>query len=338
MIDLSIIIVNYKTEVLLKQCIESIYRETKNISFEVIVVDNNSNDNSEKIVKQIDPQIQWYDIGYNSGFARANNFGIRKSRGNYVLLLNSDTEIINNALEKSLEFYKREELTEKIGLLSCKLLFGKDDDPGYPQLAAHHYFPSISRLFKESVIINYFYDRKGIKNRVDLDYHLKINAENGYVEWIAAAFALCNAKLFKVDNLFLDEDFFMYSEDVEWNYKVQKKGYKNYYLSETEIYHYSGASSTANFHKRAQIIISDFLFVRKSYSTAYYLIYTNLFIFNTFQEILYEKYLKLRKKPSVYDQSYAQFKMKISLKWIPKVLWFRKTLKKLNYLKYDQFA
>ena len=107
--DLSIILVNYKSPQLVLDCVESIYHETKAISFEIIVVDNFSEDNSQDVVLSRFPRVQWIAMSYNAGFARANNEGIRQSSGRVVLLLNSDTVNEDNAIERCFELFKASE-------------------------------------------------------------------------------------------------------------------------------------------------------------------------------------------------------------------------------------
>ena len=100
--DLSIVIVNYNSTVLILNCLGSIFEQKSAVDFEVIIVDNNSTDGKELIIKSF-PDIRWIQMSYNSGFARANNEGIRQSLGGCILLLNNDTIIANNAIEKCYE-------------------------------------------------------------------------------------------------------------------------------------------------------------------------------------------------------------------------------------------
>ena len=104
--DLSVILVNYKSPQLVLDCIESIYRETKTISFEIIVVDNFSEDNSGELILQKFASVIWIPMSYNAGFARANNRGIQAAKGDYVLVLNTDTIIQENALDKVLTLFR----------------------------------------------------------------------------------------------------------------------------------------------------------------------------------------------------------------------------------------
>lgn len=336
--DLSIIIVNYNTEELVKQSIESIYRYTVGINFEIIVVDNNSNDNCRQTVEDIDEKIQWYNIGYNSGFSRANNFGIKKAKGEFTLLLNSDTILKSNLLYDAIEKYKIIEQKKSIGLYSCKLLFHPTNNPGYPQLGGHLDFPNFTNTLKKNIFFNYFYDRNGHKSQIELERLKSANNSSLFVSWVAAAFALIRTDKIIKHDLFLDEDFFMYSEDVEWNKRITKNGLNNYYDGEYEIYHLGGASSQANINKYTQIQISEILYIRKSHNLIYYITYCLLSFTNSFLEIVYERYLRFRRKPSVYNKTESIWKMKIYFKWSFRILFYRQFLKNEKFLKYENFG
>ena len=104
--DLSIIIINYKSANHVLACIQSIYNETEKYSFEIIVVDNNSEDDSEVKISKAFPDVKWIQSGYNAGFARANNFGIREANGEFILVLNADTTVLENALDRSIDLFK----------------------------------------------------------------------------------------------------------------------------------------------------------------------------------------------------------------------------------------
>ena len=120
MIDVSIIIVNYNTCELTKQCIDSVFEKTSGISFEVIVVDNDSKDDSIKVLSQ-DSRVNFIESGANLGFGRANNLGIKHSTGKYVFFLNSDTLLLNNAVKKFWDFATTHS-SFAIGALGCQLV------------------------------------------------------------------------------------------------------------------------------------------------------------------------------------------------------------------------
>jgi GT2 family glycosyltransferase len=122
-VDVSIVIVNYKTPDLLKACVQSIVSQTRDLSYEIIIVDNHSEDESEYLIKSIYPEVRWINSGYNAGFARANNLGIRNASGDYVLLLNSDTIVNEKTIINTYNDYVALEKTgEKIGFLACQLI------------------------------------------------------------------------------------------------------------------------------------------------------------------------------------------------------------------------
>ena len=106
--DLSIIIINYKSAKLVLDCVQSIYQQTQQYSFEIIIVDNDSKDDCKEKLLAAYPQTKWLQTGYNAGFARANNAGIRIANGEYVLILNADTIILDNAIDKSIALLKKE--------------------------------------------------------------------------------------------------------------------------------------------------------------------------------------------------------------------------------------
>lgn len=124
----SIIIINYKTPQLVVQCLQSIYAGTAD-AIEVIVVDNDSADNSEQLIRQAYPQVQWFQMGYNSGFARANNQGIRLSKGEIVLLLNSDTVNNNNAISTCFDRFNNDRF------IACGVQLLNED--GSPQISGN---------------------------------------------------------------------------------------------------------------------------------------------------------------------------------------------------------
>ena len=140
-IDLSIVIVNYKTQVLTDICVGSIFKHTKNLNSEIIIVDNDSRDDSEKVLREKFPSLIWINMSENAGTSRAYNAGIRAASGKYMLILNSDTEFIDNAIFVSLERYKEYERKGKTGLFSCQLI-GYDDIIQYNSNIS---FPDISK-------------------------------------------------------------------------------------------------------------------------------------------------------------------------------------------------
>ncbi|MFC2175506.1 glycosyltransferase family 2 protein [Bacteroidota bacterium] len=251
--ELSIVLINYNTPDYLIACIESIVKETQKTKYEIIVVDNQADKDLQKRLERDYPHTRYLDMGYNSGFGRANNHGIRNSQGNYILVLNDDTLIVENALDKVVEFYKKQELEKKIGFLCCKLI-GTD---GLVQRASHNNYLGFNDLAfgnKLSPLFSLFSDKECMikSDLTDLD-RLHDAA------WVSGAFLLFNSSLYHEDNLLFDEDFLIYTEDIDICRRAREKGYKNVYYPAAKIIHIQSASYSVE-RKSGQLIISQWLF------------------------------------------------------------------------------
>lgn len=215
-VDVSIIIVNYKTKKLTLQCIKSIYKSKPQVEFEVIVVDNSSEIKESKdyiLISNND----------NLGFAKANNQGIKRAKGKYILLLNSDTEIKNGAIDKLHEFA----LSNKgIGAVGPKLL---NPDSSIQPSAFH--FPAVMQTFKA-----YWLGQKHLVEK----YAPKESHPVEVDVLVMAAFMITPQAISKVG--MLDEKYFMYFEDFDYCRELHKAGLKVYYLPSAEVVHYHGYS------------------------------------------------------------------------------------------------
>jgi len=191
---------------------------------EVIVIDNNSCDDSCKMVKKHFPQTHLIENDENMGFSRANNQAVKKAKGNYICILNPDTVVAEDTFEKLITFV---EAIEKVGVVGCKLIDGKGE-----------FLPESKRNLPVVKVAM----RKQLGNP-ELYYanQLKEN-ETGEVPILVGAFMFLKREVFNEINGF-DEDYFMYGEDIDLSYKVLKKGYKNYYFSGTSVIHFKGEST-----------------------------------------------------------------------------------------------
>lgn len=278
--DLSIIIINYKSTDHVLACIESIYKETHKHTFEIIVVDNSSGDNSETVIKKAFPGILWIQSGYNAGFARANNMGIRASGGDYILVLNADTIILEGALDKTIELFKGKEDAVACGV---QLL-----NPDLTHQISGAYFkrgglnvllplPYLGRLIR--------YMGYKLKTKVPSVKEVVAQQE---VDWIVGAFLMVKRDVLERSGL-LDEDFFMYSEEIEWCSRLRKQG-KLYLFEEPKVIHIGGGTSGDYYNtdtdnsknlwskKATQIIVSMLLRIRKQFGVFYYLLICFFFI------------------------------------------------------------
>lgn len=230
---LSVIIVNYNVRYFLEQCLHSVFEAGHGIEMEVFVVDNNSVDGSGAMVKEKFKEVVYIENKENVGFSRANNQAIQQSTGQYILLLNPDTIIEEDTFSKVISFMDER---PDAGGLGVKMVDGTgkflpESKRGFPKPSAAFYkIFGLSALFPRS--------------RVFGTYHLgyldkeKIHS----VEVLSGACMLIRKKI--IDKIGgLDEEFFMYGEDIDLSYRIVKAGYKNYYFPETRIIHYKGEST-----------------------------------------------------------------------------------------------
>ncbi len=238
--NLSIIIVSYNTKDLLLQCLKSIYKENiiKSI-FEVIVVDNNSSDATCGMIKQEFPRVRLVENADNKGFTKANNQGIRISRGNYILFLNPDTVVKNNVFDKMVEFMG---LHPEAGIVGPKLLYPN----GSLQLSCRRFYTLRAILMRRTFLGKIFPYSKSLKNHLMTDWdHNEIHE----VDWLLGACLMIRRELINQIGL-LDEKYKMYFEDVDLCYRVKKAGYKIYYYSDADVIHYHRRESAQRFSKK----------------------------------------------------------------------------------------
>ncbi|NQV12794.1 MAG: glycosyltransferase family 2 protein [Parcubacteria group bacterium] len=227
---LSIIIVNWNTSKHLKWCLHYVYTRTKGIDFEVFVVDNASRDSSVKMVKENFPNAKLIRNKSNVGFAKANNQAIRQAQGKYILLLNPDTKITEQALVKMVEFMTK---NDKVGILGCKLL----NPDGTLQPSCRKY-PS---LFSQVIILlklhNLFPNLKAIRDYYMLDW---LHDEIRKVNQVMGACFLVRRQVFDQIGL-LDEKYFIWFEEVDFCRRAHAAGWDTYFTPDAEVIHEKGA-------------------------------------------------------------------------------------------------
>lgn len=238
--DLSIIIVSFNTQELLKKCLMSLMVNGKwlMVNSEVIVVDNASKDSSSEMVKKEFPKVKLIVNEHNLGFATANDQGIKASKGEGVFLLNSDTEVKPGALEKLVEFIQ---IHSEVGVVGARLL----NPDGSIQSSVYH-FPTIWRAIKE-----YWLGQKG-----EYDKYAPAENEPMEVEAVTGAAMLIPRRTIEKIGL-LDERYFMYFEDLDYCQRVKQAGLKVYYLPEAEILHRHGQSASKSGPKAYQYLIQS---------------------------------------------------------------------------------
>lgn len=228
-IDVSIIIVNYNTKELTRNCLNSIYEQTKDINFEIIVSDNGSTDGSVEMIKTVFPQVILIENNVNLGFGAANNRGLKFAKGKYIFYLNSDTLLLNNAVKKFFDYWEKS--NEKLGALGC-VLFNKD----LKEVTSSANFPTYIREFV--LLIKLFLESVGIKK---IYYKLRNKSpiqKRGLVDFV------CGADLFLLNNesALFDERFFMYFEESDLQYRLNRQGFIAKIIETPRIIHLCGGS------------------------------------------------------------------------------------------------
>jgi len=238
--DLSVIIVNYNVRGFLENALVSIEKALqgrlgngRQIAGEIIVVDNASDDGSVELVRKKFPGVRLIVEKENLGFARANNIALAQSRGRYLLLINPDTIVQENTFAVLIDFF---EARPDVGAAGCKIL----NPDGSLQLACRRSFPSPWVSFTKTTGLSALFPRSRLFGRYNLTY---LDPDEIHeVDALSGSFMMVRREVYeRVGGL--DESFFMYGEDLDWCYRIQKAGWKIYYVPSTQIIHYKGESA-----------------------------------------------------------------------------------------------
>ncbi len=238
--DVSIIIVNYNTRELLRNCLESIYRHTTGVDFEVIVSDNGSADGSVEMLKKDFPQVVLIENNANLGFGAANNRGLAVARGKYIFYLNSDTVLLNNAVKMFYDYWENSPEKENIGALGCNLV-----DENLSVSDSYGVFPNVDETIIELIRANYGMFKYFVK-KVILKKKLGITRiPKKIVFKIGAVDIIIGADLFIKNDEFakFDEEIFLYHEEMDLQYQLKKEGKKRLLIEGPKIIHFGGQSS-----------------------------------------------------------------------------------------------
>lgn len=244
-LDLTISIVSYNTKDLLRACLNSIYQNAEGINYEIIVVDNNSSDGSGNMVKEEFPQVELIINKENVGFAKANNKAIKKSKGRYILLLNSDTVVISDAIRKIVNFM---EIHPEAGVVGCRRL--NPDLTVQPSVGT---LPSAWTIFlsffgikwlltsprQRKLVAKFFSSFLGKSISSYLDWYLEDDRKVRSVDFVTGACFLIRRETLEQVGL-LDEKFFMYLEDADWCLRIKRKGWGIYVYQNAQVIHHVG--------------------------------------------------------------------------------------------------
>ncbi|MEX2425856.1 MAG: glycosyltransferase [Thermomicrobiaceae bacterium] len=240
-IDLSVVIVSYNTSDLLNNCLSSIeaWLEAHAHTGEIIVVDNASTDGTPGMISRRFPEVVLIENKKNVGFAAANNQGMRSARGRYIVLLNPDTTVIGDAFGQLARYL---DANPEVGLVGPKLIY-----PDGQVQSSRRRFPTRLTGYLESTLLQEYWP----DNRVARRYYLadKPDDRTQQVDWLVGACLMARREAIESVGL-LDERYFMYSEEVEWSYRLSRQGWKIIYLQAATVVHHEGASSSQNVAQR----------------------------------------------------------------------------------------
>ena len=251
----SIIIVNYKTCDLLLECVSSIFDKTKFLKYEVIVVDNNSNDGSVQLLKNTFQEVRILELDKNVGFGIANNLAADIAKGEYLFFLNSDTVLINNAVKLLYDFIIS---NSNSNILVCPNLFSIDLKPN---TSFSNHFPSLIEELDFYFCNNLFYKLiEGKKSR--FNYTQSVIEINGFIS--GAAFLISKENFLKINKF--DSAFFMYYEDTDLCLRLKKLNFKFFSLPSGKIIHLEGGNKKLSIEKVSIILNSKYLYYKKHFS------------------------------------------------------------------------
>jgi GT2 family glycosyltransferase len=237
--ELSVIIVSFNVKDFLRRCLCSVEIALEKIDCEIFVVDNNSGDGSVEMMKSEFPNVKLLINKVNAGFSAANNQAIKMSDGRFVLLLNPDTIVEENTFSKCIDFMNEH---HDAGALGIRMINGE----GRFLPESKRAFPTLGTAFFKSSGFSYLFPESQIFNR----YYLPQidNNATSLTEVISGAFMFIRRETLNKSGL-LDEDFFMYGEDIDLSYRLLQTGYKNYYFPEIQIVHFKGRSTVRDSFK-----------------------------------------------------------------------------------------
>ncbi|MEO6290069.1 MAG: glycosyltransferase family 2 protein [Ginsengibacter sp.] len=278
--QLSIIVINFKSAQLVVDCLRSISNQNSNLTCEIFVVDNDSKDNSNQKIRNIFPEVKYLQMNYNAGFARANNEAIKNSNGDVVLLLNADTIIENSAIERCYNSFINSQY------IACGV-----------QLLNVDRTPQISGNYIMKGGINYLLPLPFLGNALKFFAFLfrveKPNVPDAKgtveVDWINGAFLMVKKSAIDIAGL-LDEDFFLYAEETEWCSRLRKVG-KLCIYGDINVVHLQGEITNETFgssgkgyynlfdKKGLQIMLSNLVRIRKEFGVAWFLIILSAYVF-----------------------------------------------------------
>jgi len=266
--DLSVVIVNYNVKEYLENALVSVQNAVKNLSSEIFVVDNGSEDGSCKMLKEKFPDVHLIENTYNIGFAKANNKALNQCKGDYVVLINPDTLVQEDTFEKLIAFFRKNKDT---GMVGCKIL----NPDGSLQLACRRSFPTPFTAFSRLVGLSKIFPKSRIFGRYNLTY--LDPDEITEVDAVSGSFMMVKKEVIENVGL-LDESYFLYGEDLDWCFRIKKAGYKIIYYPETSIIHFKGESSKKAVYEPLKAFYKAMIIFTETHFKGKYLLYPLWFL------------------------------------------------------------
>src|SRR3989338_9686842 len=232
-VDLSVCLVNHNAKELILDCIESIYNKTNKTSFEIILVDNNSTDGSQEPIEKAFPEVKIIENKQNKGFAYANNQAVKFASGKYIMLLNNDTILKNDALDKMVTFI---ESKPKVGALTCKLY---NANKITVQSNCRSFPTPLGTMFGRASLLTKLFPNNpwSAKNLLsDWDYNSPRE-----IDWASGAALMVRRAVINQIGLLDDKNFFIYWEDTDWCKRIHDAGWKIMFIPDAEIIHLTGS-------------------------------------------------------------------------------------------------
>lgn len=297
--EISIIIVNFNSKELVRKCLLSIYTSTKNISYEIIIIDNNSDDDSVEMFQKEFPEILLIRNSTNIGFGSAVNLGIKQSDAEYIFLLNPDTFLLNNVLKIFYDYFE----SKGNGNVWC--CGANVFDQNYANTASFGNYTSIGRIFFEQTGLNQIFKKYFFKKY--LEFPQICNDQPFTVPFVLGADMFIRRCVLEEIGVF-DEDFDLNYEEAELSFRAAKSGYYSILVPEAKIIHYGGQSYKSKelqwlHHRRGEI-----LFAKKCFSSYKYFIILIIYLLGTLirlmikndgYELILLKYILRRKQKSI---------------------------------------
>ena len=236
-LDLSVVIVSWNVKEYLMKCLSSVNNNVNNLSYEIIVIDNNSSDGTAEMIRKKFPETKLTINRENFGFARANNQAFAQCRGRYILLINPDTYLIDNSMNRLIEFL---ESHKEVGVVGPMLL---NPDKSIQYIC--FYFPSLLSELLNSLNLDNVVRRKLLKKRLAKLMEKGMPFE---VDWVPGACLILRSQILNEIGG-LDEKYFLFSEEMEWCFRIKARGWKVFLIGNVFVIHYGSRSTKQNIHQ-----------------------------------------------------------------------------------------